>query len=180
MTRRGEEKDAKPERRRPQRQKRRASGGGVFLGLLMAAGMVFLWYGTELGWQEFARKLFQPEQKEEEVWEPPSGGRVVEGEDFDYSPEWERDKRWARALENGEAGRTLMKEAVDRHYNSDEGDPFRFRAETSEASKMLQSAMEDLDGLAVTFAKSDAAQVEIGKLQRRYGKILEDRGPKAR
>jgi len=37
-----------------------------------------------------------------------------------------------------------------------------------------------LGGLAETFAKSDAARVEIGKLQRRYGKILEDRGAKAR
>lgn len=180
MTRRKDKKEAEAEQQRPQRRKRRASGGGVFLGLLMAAGMVFLWYGTELGWEELARKLFQPEQKEEEIWAPPSGGRVVEGEDFDYSPEWERDERWSRAMESGEAGRTLMKEAVDRHYNSDQGDPFRFRSETTEASRMLETAMEDLDGLAKTFAKNDAAQVEIGKLQRRYGKILEDRGPKAR
>ncbi len=180
MTRRGDKKTKQAEQKRPQRRKRRASSGGAFLGLLMAAGMVFLWYGTELGWEELARKLFQPEQKEEEVWTPPSGGRVVEGEDFDYSPEWERDERWARAIKNGEAGCTLMKEAADRHYNSDEGDPFRFRAETTEASRMLELAVEDLAGLAKTFAKSDAARLEIGKLQRRYGEILEDRGPKAR
>ena len=51
---------------------------------------------------------------------------------------------------------------------------------TKEASRLLTEAVESLDGLAEEFADSKAATLEIGKLQRRYGKILADRGPKAR
>jgi len=173
-------RDPDPEkRRRPRRRK--SSAGGTLLGLLLAGGLVFVWYGTELGWEEFVAKVFRPGPEEPaERWRPPAGGRVVEGQAFDYQPAWEKDPRWALALEKGEAGRTLMVEAVDRHYNSERGDPFRFRAETEEASRLLQEAVDALDGLAEEFADSQAATLEIGKLQRRYGKVLADRGPKAR
>lgn len=167
-------------RRRPRRRKSSAAGG-TLVGLLLAAGLVFTWYGTELGWDEMVRRVFQPgEEEPAERWRPPTGDRVVEGEAFDYQAAWEKDPRWAQAWEKGEAGKTLMEEAVDRHYNSEQGDPFRFRAETEEASALLTEAVELLDALEADFADSDAALLEIGKLQRRYGKILADRGPKAR
>jgi hypothetical protein len=169
------------ERPRQRQRRRKASAGGTLLGLLLAGGLVFVWYGTELGWAEFVQKVFQPaDEKPQEAWRPPTGGRVVEGEAFDYTPAWERDPRWAAAYQNGEAGKKLMEEAVDRHFNGERGDPFRLRAETEEASELLEKALADLDGLAAEFADSKAAVLEIGKLQRRYGKVLEDRGPKAR
>lgn len=176
MSRRNE--DSGREKRRPRRRKRRA--GGVLSGFLMAAGLLFLWYGTEMGWENLITRTFQVEEDPAPVWTPPTTGRVVVGEDFDYSPSWQRDERWARAVEQGEAGITLMTEAADRHYNSAQGDPFRFRRETKQASAMLSEALADLESLLADYPEDSAAKVEIGKLQRRYGAILNDQGPKHR
>ena len=176
----GPERDSAREARRAERARksaRRGRTGNVVLGLLIAGGLVGIWYGQELGWANLLRDVFQVEEEEPEVYKPPTDN-LVEGQTVDPTP-WLSDPRWDEAIESGEAGRTRLLEAVDRHFNV-EGDPFRLRSETAKANDELGKAVRLLEEMEAEYEGDTVALLEIRKKLNRYRQVLNDQGPKQR
>jgi len=106
--------------------------------------------------------------------------RVVEMSEMDLRPLYQQDPRWDKALTMGDEGVAQFEAAVKVHYDPNaEGDPFRFRAETTEALEKIDKAVAMLQQMQEDLADNKSAQVAIDVELRRYEKTLGSLGPKA-
>lgn len=180
----------KPKRRK--RKRRNRFGAFLFFYVLVIGGGTLALYVKDVGWNN----AWTPVQEWMDEWRAerdakrrsdpittlhrPEGNEVIEMAAADTRPAYQQDPRWEQALALGDAGIARFEAAVKAHYDPNaEGDPFRFRAETTEALAQIDEAVELLNAMKEDLAGNRSAEVAIERELKRYGKSLDSLGNKA-
>jgi len=100
-------------------------------------------------------------------------------EELDLRPLHQKDPRWNKALDLGDAGVAQFDAAVKKHYDpKGEGDPFWFRSEQTSALEKIDTAVALLQEMREDLGDNETAANAIDRELRRYEKTLGSLGPK--
>ena len=167
-----------PKSKNPKKRIKRKSGclGNLFfllMGLAIGgAGLYVYEHGVDQSIENW-KALFE-EEKEPVVKNPSTGGRVVDAVKMDLRPLYLQDERWEPAIESGEAGVALFEKAIIDHY--EKGDPFLFRSRMSDASDMMNKALDSLRDMREEYKDKPNSVGAIDKKIRRYSGSLDEYG----
>jgi hypothetical protein len=143
--------------------------------ILLAAAAGGLWYMHEQHGLGYLKISFGDEEESEPGvmqapnlgWQPPAMPAAVPLAVGGTVMKWTQDERWTRGVESGEKGVALIELATYEHFEV-KGDPFLFRARKEEAADLLTQAIGELTSLKESFAKDEAALLDINPLLRKY------------